>query len=529
MLNMSNAHRPETYVNVERERKLFAPTSFSLRAFVSDPVLNWKLSPVRIRRLHTVYYDTDDLSLTRSGVSFRHRVGEGWTVKLPISIEHGLLSRGEYVYQGTSTSPPSQALDIVAAFARSRPLREVVDLRTIRQSVSVSRSDEEVAELAHDDVRIVEERCIVGRFAQIEIELRAAATNDVLTLLTADLQQCGAGGLDPVSKNVRALGNRAQQPADVLVRALTSRSSIAEVIRHTLAASTEAILQSDAHIRLGEGSQWIHEAHVATRKLRSNLRTFERIVDPEWSAALREQLRPLGDELGSARDADVLFQHIETLASTLPFDDRPTIDMVLEAVRDLRTSTHRRLLVAMRAESYVALLDRLVDAARNPKLTAEANRGAHDVLADVVAQSWRKLAKAVQQVGDDPTDNELHTIRMKVKRFRYAVEAVGSTAGRHSSKLLKRLIRLQDVLGTLHDAIVERRRLRACVDASDPAFVAGELAGFDLIARANARVSWRKAWRKASRKRLRFWQTSSVERFPPETLLAQSSGKSEHR
>lgn len=501
---MVNAQRPQVDVNVERELKLIAPAGFSLRAFVSA-VRDWEFTPIRIRRLHTVYYDTDELSLTRSGISFRHREGEGWTVKLPISIERSLFSRGEYVYRGPSTSPPSEALDVVAAFTRSRPVRKVVELRTIRQSVSVLRSGVEVAELAHDDVRIVEERRYVGRFAQIEIELRAAATSEVLTSLTADLQEHGAGDLDPVSKSVRALGKRAQEPPEVAVLAPTSRASIADVVRHTVAASTEAILRSDAHIRLDEGSQWIHGARVATRKLRSNLRSFGPIVDAQWSAELREQLRSFGHELGSARDADVLVQHIETLASSLPFDDRPTINMVLGAVRDVRTSAHRRLLLAMRAESYVVLLDRLVDAAHHPKLTAEANRDAHDVLTEVVSHSWRKLAKAVRHIGDDPTDDQLHKIRIKVKRCRYAVEALGSTAGKRSSKLLKRLIRLQDILGALHDAIVERRRLRAFVDASDPAFVAGELAGFDLVARANARVSWRKAWHQASRKRLRFW------------------------
>jgi CHAD domain-containing protein len=501
---MVNAQRTHVDVNVERELKLTAPAGFSLRAFVSN-IRDWEFTPMKIRRLHTVYYDTDELSLTRSGISFRYRTGEGWTVKLPISSERSLLSRGEYVYLGSSTSPPSQALDVVAAFTRNRPIRKVAELRTIRQSVFVSRSGIEVAELLHDDVRIVEECRYVGRVAQIEIELRAAATSDVLTSLTADLQDHGAGDLDPVSKSVRALGKRAQEAPEVAVLAQTSRASIAEVVRHTVAASTEAILRSDAHIRLDEGSQWIHGARVATRRLRSNLRSFGPIVDARWSSELREQLRSFGNELGSARDADVLVQHIETLASSLPFDDRPTIDLVLGAVRDVRTSAHRRLLLAMRAESYVVFLDRLVDAARHPKLTAEANRDAHDVLTEVMSQSWRKLSKAVRNIGDDPTDDQLHKIRIKVKRCRYAVEALGSTAGKRSAKLLKRLIRLQDILGALHDAIVERRRLRACVDASDPAFVAGELAGFDLVARANARVSWRKAWRRASRKRLRFW------------------------
>lgn len=53
----------------------------------------------------------------------------------------------------------------------------------------------------------------------------------------------------------------------MVVLVLTYRASILDVARHTITASTEAILRSDAHIRLDEWSLWMHEARVAMREL----------------------------------------------------------------------------------------------------------------------------------------------------------------------------------------------------------------------------------------------------------------------
>jgi len=44
---------------------------------------------------------------------------------------------------------------------------------------------------------------------------------------------------------------------------------------------------------------------VASRRLRSDLRTFRRILDPAWRTGLSAELRWMGDVLGAVRDRDV--------------------------------------------------------------------------------------------------------------------------------------------------------------------------------------------------------------------------------
>ena len=59
-------------------------------------------------------------------------------------------------------------------------------------------------------------------------------------------------------------------------------------------------------MRRGGDPEVVHQARVATRRLRSDLRTFEHFVDHEWAAELRAELRWLGAELGAVRDVEVL-------------------------------------------------------------------------------------------------------------------------------------------------------------------------------------------------------------------------------
>jgi hypothetical protein len=73
------------------------------------------------------------------------------------------------------------------------------------------------------------------------------------------------------------------------------------------------------------------------------------------------------------------------------------------------------------------------------------------------------------------TNRELHRIRIRAKRSRYAAEAFAPVAGRTARTFAERMKRLQDLLGEQHDAVVNEQRL--CHHRQDIrlAFVAGEL------------------------------------------------------
>ena len=71
-------------------------------------------------------------------------------------------------------------------------------------------------------------------------------------------------------------------------------------------------------MRLDTDPEGVHQARVATRRLRSDLRTFRPLLDREWASALRTELDWLARELGVVRDGDVMLERMRTHASQLP-------------------------------------------------------------------------------------------------------------------------------------------------------------------------------------------------------------------
>ena len=81
-------------------------------------------------------------------------------------------------------------------------------------------------------------------------------------------------------------------------------------------------------------------------------------------------------------------------------------------------------MTALRSARFVDLLDRLVEAAREPVLSAEAARPGGEVLQPLVRRNWRKLARDARALQPDSPFEDYHRVRVRAKRARYAAEAV---------------------------------------------------------------------------------------------------------
>jgi CHAD domain-containing protein len=157
----------------------------------------------------------------------------------------------------------------------------------------------------------------------------------------------------------------------------------------------------------------------------------------------------------------------------------------------------------------VVLLDRLVAAAR---MIPPSGDGA-DLeleLGDLVRPPWKKLRDAVDDLGDDPADEELHEVRIRAKRCRYAAEAVAPAVGKAAKRFAVAVAGVQEVLGEHQDAVVAGQWLRAHAAAGaggrvERAFVAGELAALEDAAADDSRAEWPDAWQQAKRRSLREW------------------------
>jgi CHAD domain-containing protein len=281
-----------------------------------------------------------------------------------------------------------------------------------------------------------------------------------------------------------------------------------EVLRRAIGLSVIRLIRHDPVIRLDADAEGVHQARVATRRLRSDLRTFRSLVDRDWSSALRDELGWLAGVLGTVRDGDVLLARLRTDAAALPGDERRDTGAVLTTLDKERNEAYAALLDALRSRRYGNLLDALVAAANAPAFGDRAGAPAAEVVPELVRGPWKKLDERLEALGSAPSDEQLHALRIRTKRARYAAEAAFPVVGKPARELAKAAARLQSVLGDLNDAVVTAARLEAwAVSARSPVAARGAeaLASRERAQAERARGAWPAAARELTSPGLRRW------------------------
>jgi CHAD domain-containing protein len=492
----------------EREAKLTAPPDFDLPE-LGGPDDAFQAEPQAARRLQTTYYDTADLRLARWGASLRYRPGEGWTVKLPEGRNGALLVRAEHVFSGDGRKPPAEAVALVRPFTRTAALSPSARMRTLRRPVELrDPAGARLAELVDDEVQVLDGRRVVSRFRELEVELDGSADTGLLDRVVDRLLEAGAQATEPTPKYLRALSGRERVLGpEVEEPEVDGDATVEALLRHDLASGTLRLFRHEAGVRTGEDPEAVHQARVATRRIRSTLRTFSKLLDQEWTDRLRDDLKWLANLLGEVRDTDVLLERFSEHLAALPAADAKAGPRLLAMLEEQRDQARRRLLGGMASGKYAVLLDDLVAAAAAPALLPGADGPAAAIMPPLVARPWKKLRKEVRKAGDDPPDEQLHQIRIRAKRARYAAEAVEPVIGKPAEKFADAIADLQGVLGDHQDAVVGEAWLRQAAEGArrDVALVAGELIAAERASAADTRDRWRKVWKAANRKQLRAW------------------------
>jgi CHAD domain-containing protein len=454
--------------------------------------------------------------LARWGVTLRHRTGESgrpWTLKLPQPVAGGVMARDELSFDGEIDAVPAEAADLVRAFTRGRALTGLARLHTSRVPVAIRDADgRPLVEIVEDSVAVFEGPRDLGGFREVEVEAAVDSPHSraVLASAVSLLVSAGCRVEKPLPKLVRALGRRAQEPPSVVVAPVDQWTITADLIRHLSAASVRQILLLDAGVRLGEDPEAVHQFRVATRRLRSDLRTFSGFLEPARTDELREELSWLGSVVGPVRDLDVLGARFVAQARELPDLDQPAASGLLTQLAATRLDARRNLLGALRSERYDRVLRALVAFASEPPVVPgrRATRPAATAASRLVKRRWNQLDAAVEAAGKDPTDEQLHRIRIAAKRCRYAAEAVAPVVGAHAARFAAGIENVQTVLGDYHDTVVAENWLREiAIDHIEARIAVGGLIAAERQERARLRAAWPATWKLASRPKNRSWLT----------------------
>jgi CHAD domain-containing protein len=461
---------------LERERKLAGPAE-ALEALDGDAI--------EPRSFASTYHDTADRRLARHGITLRRRLENGvsvWQLKLP--REDGRLELEE---RGGPARVPKRLARLLVGILHGTELEEAATLQTRRTGKRATLGGGTV-EAVLDEVSLMEGQRAADEFTELELEL---LDGDPKALREAErvLVKAGAEAAEQRPKVLRYLG----------VEAVAAPSSDARAIDHVRAriqAQYAEILRHDPGTRAGDDPEDLHDLRVAVRRLRALLRAADALLVPEWSNPLRDELKWLGTELGPARDLDVLLAYLRDEAAALGSDELAFAE-VLQRLEGERAAARKRLLAALDSGRYSDLLAALEAASRAPHV-----RALDAPLDELAAREFRRLAKAVRRLGGDPSDDDLHRVRIKGKRARYAAELAEPMIGKPAARFVRRAKGFQDVVGEHQDAVVAEDRLRALVDelaSSDAVLAAGRVVERQRNRRTQARAALPKAWSKLER------------------------------
>jgi CHAD domain-containing protein len=296
----------------------------------------------------------------------------------------------------------------------------------------------------------------------------------------------------------------AEAPASEAANSPPEELTVGGLIARSIGTSVAQMKEHEAGLRAGVDPDHVRKTRVAVRRLRSNLRTFEEFLDAESAKPVLDELGALAAELGGVRDREVLAGRIRDAAKILPEPDRRLIEDLLRVLEEEIRSARLSAVAYLDSERFSSLFADLEALVQAPPVNAAAAIRAAAVAGSLVAGPWEKLRKGVRGLRRNPTDTQLHRIRILAKRTRYAAMAV-EPAVEAAHAFAAAAADLQTVLGDHQDAVTTEAWLAAAPTSGRQAFVAGQLAGLERAVAVEMRSRWREAWKALSEPGLRAW------------------------
>jgi CHAD domain-containing protein len=473
-----------------------------------------------LQRLEATYYDTFDLRLLRAKITLRRREGghdAGWHLKLPAQAD----TREEIQLPLNGPDVPAELVALTHLAARGQPLAPVALLKTDRRRWVLSdAAGVEVAELVEDDVHAhtLGSQTTALAWREVEVELGEHANPEVLDRIERKLIQAGVRRSGSSSKLARVLAERLDQASRTDWRPPRGKQikagSAGAVLLDYLRARSEHIRSHDLAVRR-DAPDAVHQMRVGTRKMRSALRGFGRVLDRDATRPLAEELKWLGGELAQARDAEVVEQRLTELVSALP-DELVLGPVAVQITRRMsrrRAEGQHRALAALDSDRYLRLHQMIDDLLERPPLTKKAARRARKELPASVAKAYRRTAKRMRpalalEPGAD-RDRALHEARKANKRLRYATELATPSVGKKAKRLRRRVKKIHKLLGAHQDTVVARPMLRelaaqAHLDGGN-GFTFGLLHGTETRRAQDAERQLPAAWRRLGKAKNTRW------------------------
>ena len=411
--------------------------------------------PSQRQRLLNTYFDTPELELhaRRMAVRFRKKGGQ-WlcTVKTAEPASGGLAMRNEWetpATPGIFDFSHVDAAELRDYLEHHRPRLGAVFTTDFNRQTWQIPFGQSLIELAIDRGHV--ESCGRRRpICEIELELLSGAVDDIFGL-TRQLQHDIDLYPAITSKAERGYNLFLDAPlAPFKARPATVNAgqTLVEAFRSIALDCLEHFQRNEPGLINGGNTEFVHQARVALRRLRSAIKLFAPALPSEFVATYGQAWKMLASTLGEARNWDVFLEEtLPPIAAAFPADR--DVKRLRKAAQKRARNARQSIAALLAVREYPRLLLEFTAALYTLSDTQSIalSKFAHRQIARC-ARKANKLAASHSQHGPA----ERHRLRIAFKKLRYTLEFFAPLLPpKRLKRQLAKLSQLQDELGQIND------------------------------------------------------------------------------
>lgn len=453
-------------METELKLKLLQPVE---TAEVWQSLLNAAMEQYELTKWSTIameawYFDTDEQSLQKAGIAYRvRREGEGWTatVKTDGVSDGGMHQRHEWNVVSPDQQPrPELFSDLPIGVA----LLEAVGDRILAPRFSTV-FERRVAEVMFEDACIelaVDFGLIIAGernepINELELELKSGAKTALLRLGAIIARQL------PVVPEHKSKFYRALVLAgfdDLQSKTILDVRPQAETVDglSVLMVDRVAKLFKAYHnfIEQPGSVESTRQLRIKLRRLRSVLLLSKPCLAEADYQAWRQVFKEVSGTLGPVRDLDVLAAEWEELCSSpyITFDSKPWLGDNIDKRRvhelELAKDKLNQFNLCARLMEFWAWIESKPWQPRTDTIGSYARWRIGGWLAALLDSG---------KTANWENDEELHALRLKLKRIRYTLEVMPFYNDRRTEKLLAHAKSMQSLFGAINDRAVSGQTL----------------------------------------------------------------------
>lgn len=440
------------------------------------------LQPQPTLKIFDTYFDTDDWRIYRAGFALRIRSESGKaeaTLKALHSRSTAVADRREVseALQGAESDSITHATGPVGtrvqAVRGTHPLQPLFEVHTSRQRYAVHAPNDAtpLGEIALDETVIARSQ---GQpqisIQRVEIEALTDDHESLQTLVKALQTGCSleSAADSKYAQGLKSVGLAPPGAPELAPTRIDASMRMEEIGFANLRRYLSAWHRHEPGARLGDDPEELHDLRVAARRLDAVLRHFGEYL-PATLVRIRPTLKKVMRALGDARDLDIALLELDTFDRKLAQTDRLNIKTLREHLSAERVRARAKMLSVLDSSAVQKDLDKLSQVLAQPSASlADGPQALQSqvtptlqAIPALIRTRYKKVRKGADRLTSGSSMEAYHAVRGRVKKLRYALEAVAPVVGKSANDMLRALRRWQEKLGTQQDADVAGRRLQA--------------------------------------------------------------------